>query len=91
MKMLITIFFIFLIIEINAQDSLYNKVEQRCGGLLNKLKSKKIEVNEKNELRTYAFGFQNYGQLLEENNHDYIKSLTYIDKAITLCIVLKDT
>ena len=59
--------------------------------LLNKLRSKTITDAERKELKTIAFGLQNQGQSLDESKHDYAASLTFINKAITIFILLGDT
>ena len=91
MKILFAFFLTFFAKQIYAQDSAYLQYEKRSEILLNKVNSKIISAKETNELKTIAFGFQNYGQLIDDNYHDYTKSLKYINKAINLFIVLNDT
>lgn len=91
MKILVSIFLILFSKQIYAQNSAYIQYEKRSEILLEKVNAKIISDKEKVELRTIAFGFQNYGQQLDETYHDYTNSLKYINQAINLFIGLNDT
>jgi hypothetical protein len=90
-KIIIQLLLAFTSMQICAQDSAYIKYENISKQLLLKIKSNTINEVEEKELKQIALGFQNYGQLIDETDHDYNKSLEYINKAIVLFVALKDT
>lgn len=59
--------------------------------LLGKLRSGAITTVERKQLKNIAYDVQNRGQLLDESSHDYVGSLTLVDKAITIFNALGDT
>ena len=89
MKFISTFILLFLVFTIHAQTPNIN--DSTVELLLNKINAKTITPDEKKELKAKAFIFQNYGQGLDEEQHDYKQSLQYVNKAIVIFNSLNDT
>lgn len=74
-----------------AQDSTYAQYEKRSELLIDKINTKTISEAETKELKAIAYGFQNHGQLLDDEQHDYPQSLEFTNKAIRMFVALSDT
>jgi len=91
MNLFLVIILYFLSLQAYGQDSVYAEYEKKADTLMTKIKARSNSEGDVKELKQIAFGFQNYGQLLDESGHDHINALKYTDKAINFFTVLGDT
>lgn len=74
-----------------AQNYLNLADDKQADLLLNKVRSQTATEEDRAALQKFAISFHNDAQRLDEQQHDYRKSLQNIEKAINICEVTGDT